>query len=245
MGVTRYIKLLGLTLGVIALNIVVFSRGFIGIEIGGNALSSAIGVTFLVASAITLTYGCYFLLFKAPAALPVKEIKTHDDYVEALSRFRRIKVLEEDIGLALRQLERMRKKKSTLLEVLKQRFDPEELSYKKFSSVIYEVEKLFYLNVRSILNRLNTFDASEFESVSGRKPSSLSPELLQARKNVYGEYLTFTKQSLGTNEEILLKLDQLMLEISRLDSLEPGDIDGMPCMQEIDTLIKQTQYYKN
>ncbi|MCM3626180.1 hypothetical protein M3194_02210 [Paenibacillus glycanilyticus] len=245
MNVTGYIKLLGLTLGVVALNIVVFSRGFIGIEIGDNALSSAIGVTILVASAITLTYGCYFLLFKGPAALPVKEIKTHDDYVVALTRFKGIKILEEDIGLALRQLERMRKKKNTLLEVLKQRFDPAELSYKKFSTVIREVEKLFYLNVRSILNRLHTFDPSEFESVSGRKPPPLPQELLQARKNVYGEYLSFTKQSLGTNEEILLKLDQLMLEISRLDSLEPGDIDSMLCMQEIDTLIKQTQYYKN
>nr|WP_167279030.1 hypothetical protein [Paenibacillus lupini] len=245
MSLTRYIKLLGLTLGVAALNIVVFSSGLIGIEIGADALSSAIGVTFLVASVITLTYGCYSLIFKAPVSLPVKEIKTHDDYIEALSRFKRTKVLEEDIDLALRQLERMRKKKNTLLEVLKQRFDPAELSYKKFSSVIYEVEKLFYLNVRSILNRLHTFDASEFESVAGRKPSALPQELLQVRKNVYGEYLSFTKQSLGTNEEILLKLDQLMLEISRLDSLEPGDIDSMPCMQEIDTLIKQTQYYKN
>ena len=42
-----------------------------------------------------------------------------------------------------------------------------------------------------------------------------------------------------------MKLDKLLLEISRLDSLEPGDIDDMPCMQEIDALIKQTQYYKN
>lgn len=245
MGVTRYIKLLSLTLGVAALNIVVFSRGFLGIEIGGSALSSAIGATVLAASAIALIYGCYSLLFRAEAALPTKEIKTREDYVEALSRFRRIKVLEEDMGLALRQLERLAKKKNTLLEVLKQRFDPAELSYKKFAAVIREVEKLFYLNVRSVINRLNTFDESEFESVSGRKPSPLSPELLQARKSVYGEYLSFTKQSLATNEEILLKLDQLLLEISRLDSLEPGDIDGMPCMQEIDALIKQTQYYKN
>jgi hypothetical protein len=42
----------------------------------------------------------------------------------------------------------------------------------------------------------------------------------------------------------LLKLDKLLLEISRLDSLEPGDIENMACMQEIDSLIKQTKYYK-
>ncbi|MNI88070.1 hypothetical protein D3C73_1453300 [compost metagenome] len=61
---------------------------------------------------------------------------------------------------------------------------------------------------------------------------------------MYSEYLTFIKSSLATNEEIMLKLDKLLLEISRLDSFEPGDIENMPCMQEIDSLIKQTKLYK-
>jgi len=34
------------------------------------------------------------------------------------------------------------------------------------------------------------------------------------------------------------------LEISRLDGLEPGEIENMACMKEIDALIKQTKYYK-
>lgn len=35
------------------------------------------------------------------------------------------------------------------------------------------------------------------------------------------------------------------MEISRLDSIDPGDIEKMPCMQEIDELIKQTKLYKD
>lgn len=42
----------------------------------------------------------------------------------------------------------------------------------------------------------------------------------------------------------MLKLDQLLLEISRLDSFEAGDIEQMPCMQEIDQLIKHTKLYR-
>ncbi|MGV2886178.1 hypothetical protein [Paenibacillus taichungensis] len=242
---TKYIKLLGLTIGIVALNVVVFSPGFFGVEIGGSALSTAVGVTILVASALILLYAAYTLIFKPPVALPVKQIKTHEDYVEALSRYKRVKVLEEDILLALRQLDRIQKKKDTLFETLNQRFEPTELSFKKFASVIQEIEKLFYLNLRSILNRLGAFDEEEFESVMGANTTKLSPALLQERKNIYNEYLSFTKDSLGTNEEILLKLDKLLLEISRLDSFEIGDIEKMPCMQEIDTLIKQTKYYKD
>ncbi|QGQ94189.1 hypothetical protein EHS13_04335 [Paenibacillus psychroresistens] len=244
MAGTKNIKLLGLILGVVVLNIVVLSPGFIGVDIGGGALSTAIGVTLLFASTLVLLYGSYVILLKQPVVIPIKLIKTHEDYVEALTQYRRVKALESDIVLALEQMERIRKKKDTLMNVLNQRFDPTELSYKKFASVTLEVEKVFYLNVRSVLNRLNVFDESEFESVMNKKSTHFSPELLQEKALVYNEYLSFVKGSLGSNEEILLKLDKLLLEISRLDSFEPGDIEQMPCMQEIDALIKQTKYYK-
>lgn len=244
MNQTKYIKLVGLILGVLVVNILVLSPGFLGVEIGRNALSTAFAITLLIASALVLLYGSYVLLFKQPVVLPVKEVKTHEDYVEALNHYRHVKTLEEDITFALEQLERLKKKKATLLNVLNQRFDASELSYKKFDSVTYEVEKLFYLNVRSILNRLGVFDESEYLSVMSQKSTKFSNELLQEKRNVYNDYLSFMKSSLDTNEEILLKLDKLLLEISRLDSFEPGDIDNMPCMQEIDSLIKQTKYYK-
>lgn len=244
MNGTKYIKLLGLILGVGVSNILVLSPGFIGVEIGESALTTALGVTLLFASALVLLYGSYALLFKPPVVIPVKQIKTHEDYVEALTHYRRVKVLEDDITLALEQLDRMTKKKVTLFNVLNERFDTTELSYKKFASVTEEVEKLFYLNVRSILNRLHVFDESEFERLRSKKPTPFSRELVQEKTNVYNEYLSFVTSSLGTNEEILLKLDKLLLEISRLDSFEPGDIENMPCMQEIDSLIKQTKLYK-
>ncbi|WP_373228900.1 hypothetical protein [Cohnella sp.] len=244
MAGTKYIKLLGIIVGVVVMNILVLSPGFLGVEIGGSALTTAFGVTSLFASVLVLIYGSYVLLFKPPVVLPVKHIRTHEDYVEALTPYRRVKALEDNITLALEQLERLKKKKITLLNVLNQRFEATELSYKKFASVTYEVEKLFYLNVRSILNRLHVFDESEFESVMRRKSKPFSRELLEEKTNVYNNYLTFMNSSIGTNEEILLKLDKLLLEISRLDSFEPGDIENMPCMQEIDSLIKQTKYYK-
>ncbi len=244
LNLTKYIKFIGLIAAVLIVNILVLSPGFIGVEIGGGPLQAAIGITLLAASALSLLYGSYVWLFKPPVVRPVREIKTHEDYVEALQRFKHMRTLEEDIALALEQLERLRKKKATLLGVLNQRFDPSELSFKKFDSVTYEVEKLFYLNVRSILNRLGVFDESEYKNVMNQKSNKFSSKLQQEKFNLYNEYITFMKSSLGTNEEILLKLDKLLLEISRLDSFEPGDIDQMPCMQEIDTLIKQTKLYK-
>ncbi|MFD2118055.1 hypothetical protein ACFSTH_01535 [Paenibacillus yanchengensis] len=240
----KYIKLLGLALGIVTLNIIVLSPGLLGLEIGSSAFATAFGVTLLLASALALIYGSYIWLFKQPVVLPVKKINTHEDYVDALLRFKQVTVLEGDINLALEQLDRLRKKYDTLFHVLHQRFDSTELSYKKFASVIKEVEKLFYLNVRSILNRLSVFDEAEFKSVMLQKTTRFSQQIQQEKTNLYNEFLTFMKDSLSNNEEILLKLDKLLLEISRLDSFEAGDIENMACMQEIDSLIKQTKYYR-
>jgi RNA processing factor Prp31 len=175
----------------------------------------------------------------------VKEMITYEDYVENLNRYRHVKGVESDIRLALEQMERIQKRKSTLLHVLKQRFEETELSFKKFASVSQEVEKLFYQNIRNILNILSVFDESEFERVIHRKSSSISTELLQKKAKVYNDYLSSMKSSLSNNEEILLKFDQLLLEISSLDNIEPGDIEQLSCMQELDALIKQTKYYKS
>lgn len=241
---TRYIKMLGLCAGIAIVNILAFSPAVVGLRLGASALAAAFGITLLLISALALAYGSYIWLFKRPIVVPVKSLMTHEDYVEGLSRYRHLQSLKEDIEFALEQLDRLQKKKGTLLSVLGDRFEATELSYLKFVSVIAEVEKLFYLNVKSVLGRLQVFDESEYRSIFGPKPSSLSRELLQKKTSMYNDYLTFVRDSLGTNEEILLKLDKLLLEISRLDSLDPAQIESMPCMQEIDTLIKQTKLYK-
>lgn len=241
----KYINLLGLIFIVVILNILLFMPGWIDLGAQTSPLGIAFTVTWVVANILVLLYGCYMTFFKPPAAVPVKTIETHEDYLNALNYYKSIKALEEDVTLVISQLERMKKKREAFLNVLNHRFEAGEMSYKKFASVAQEVEKLLYLNVRSILNRLHVFDKAEYGSMMNNRPKGLSPEMIQKKNKVYSDYLTYLKTSLNTNEEILLKLDQLMLEISRLDSFEEGDIEQMPCMKEIDLLIKQTKLYRD
>ncbi|ASS75207.1 hypothetical protein CIG75_09585 [Tumebacillus algifaecis] len=238
-------KLGGLIVGVTVANIFVFSPGLLGLKLTGEgALQTAFGVTFIVASLLILLTVSYNLLFK-PTPLPsTKELKTREDFVDALGRFKRVKGLEKDIDLALDQLERIEMKTTTLFEVLKQRFDESEMSFMKFASVITSVENLFYRNMKSMLNRLTVFHSTDISKSSARTSSSFSRELQNEKASVHNEYLKFIHESLQTNEEIMLRLDKLLLEISNLDSLEHEDIENMACIQEIDSLIKQTKLYK-
>lgn len=246
MNSSKPLKLLGLIIGVAFLNIVVLSPGLLGIELGGESiLQTASGGTLLIISLIVILYGSYVLLIKPPVVSPVQDIRTHEDYTTALAHYRNVKVLKKEISLALDQLDRLEKKKNTLSDVLHQRFDPSELSFKKFTSVIYEVEKLFYLNTRGILNKLSVFDASEYTKFTGQhRPKQFSEKLVQEKTILYNEYLKYVSGYLAANEEILLKLDKLLLEISLLGSNDYRDVEEMPCMKEIDALIQQTKFYK-
>ncbi|WP_135548157.1 hypothetical protein [Paenibacillus cymbidii] len=244
---TRFIKWLALALAIVAVDIIALSPAFLGIVIGGDAFQTALGITLLLAGAMALLYFGYVWLFKPrhAAPLPVKQIVTRDDYIAALQQFRGVRTLSGDIALSLEQIDRLQKKRDTLIEVLDQRFERTELSYRKFVSVAGEVEKLFFLNIRSILNRLQVFDEAEYLRVMNASAPAFSTALQNEKRSVYGDYIAFVKSSLGANEEMLLKLDKLLLELSRLDSIEPGELESMPCLQEIDALIKQTKLYKS
>lgn len=72
----------------------------------------------------------------------------------------------------------------------------------------------------------------------------LSPRVTQQKQQLRKEYTDYVLGYISSNEEILIKLDQLMLETTRLGTTDYRELDDMPCMQEIDQLIKQTKYYK-
>ncbi len=243
---SRLMKLILLIAGVVLVDVIALSPGLLGAEIGGGGiLETAFGVTLLVMSPIVLLYGSYALLLKPPVTAAIRGLATQEDFIDALRRFRSIKALKPDITLVIDQVERMEKKKLALFDLLGHKFDPGELSYRRFSNVIHEVNRLFYQYVRGIVSRLNVFDATEYDKFAGtRKPSWLSGKLLQERAALYEEYVTYITGSIGANEEILLKLDKLLLEISRLDSTDYAAIEAMPCIREIDALIQQTKFYK-
>ncbi|WP_245648201.1 hypothetical protein [Paenibacillus borealis] len=240
------VKLLGVIAGVVILNISILSPGLLGVAIGGSStLETATGITLLVVSLLIVLYGSYTLLFKRAQVHTVPPLETRDDYIAELNRYLGVRVLKEDVGLAIDQMMRMDKKKLTLLNVLAGRFEREELSFRKFHTVIQEVEKLLYLNIRSILSKLSVFDAAEFSQFTGTINSGRFPGTFIQKKNaLFNEYFSHIKGGLAANEEILLKLDQLLLEISRLGSTDYDTALEMPCMQELTALIGQTKLYQ-
>jgi hypothetical protein len=240
------IRLLGLNLGIAAANIAVFSSGLLAVDLFGSALEKAFGSAFLVLSGSGLVYGNYKLLSEPEKAIPIGAKSTKEDYVEALNEHRGLETFERNIDLLLDQIERLQKKNKTIRDILLQIFNASEISYQKFDAVIAEVENIFFKNIRSIINKLNAFDEDDYNFIKKQRNSgAFSEEIMEEKFNVYNEYIRFVKEATEDNEQILLKLDKLLLEISGLNCIESGELEQMAGMIEIDNLIKQAKYYKD
>ncbi len=237
---------MALNLGIAAANIAVFSSGLLAVDLFGSALEKAFGSAFLVLSGSGLVYGNYKLLSEPEKAIPIGAKSTKEDYVEALNEHRGLETFERNIDLLLDQIERLQKKNKTIRDILLQIFNASEISYQKFDAVIAEVENIFFKNIRSIINKLNAFDEEDYNFIKKqRNAGAFSEEIMQEKFKVYNEYIRFVKEATEDNEQILLKLDKLLLEISGLNCIESGELEQMAGMIEIDNLIKQAKYYKN
>ncbi|HOW13659.1 hypothetical protein [Methanosarcina sp.] len=243
----KLIKLSGLNLGIAAANIITFSPRLIGLQLlGASALETALSITFIFLSLAGLSYGNYELLTKPEKVVQTNKIWTVEDYIEELNIHRGLKTFEKTVDLLLDQIERLQKKNKTIRDILLQIFSASEMSYKKFDTVIAEVEKIFFMNIRSILNKFDAFDEGDYNFIRKKyEDGTFSQELVEEKFKVYSEYINFVKAATEDNEQILLKLDKLLLEISGLNSIESGQLEQMAGMIEIDNLIKQAKYYKN
>lgn len=246
MPTNKILKIAGLNIGIAALDTILFSPGFIGVNIGGaSVFATAFGCSTIFMSIALFVYGNYKILTHKEKIIQASEIKTEEGYINALKQNRSIKTFGQDIEIILEQIERLHKKKDTIRDILLQKFNPEEMSYKKFDDALSAVENVFFMNIRSILNKINAFDEDDYILISKKNAGKIfTQEIIQTKMTIYNEYITFVKNSTEENEQILLKLDKLLLEISKFNSLEDGEIENLSGMKEIDELTKQAKYYK-
>jgi len=240
------VKLAILNTGIAVANVAIFSQGFLGVKLNGtSAFQSALGYTAIVMSVILFAYGNYTLLIQKVKVAPDSEIKSIEDCIDILQQIEGKEAFEKDINTMKSQLKRLEQKKGVIEDVILQKFNPTELSYAKFHRAVVGIENVFLTNIRSILNKINAFDQEEYDNIV-EKDSRIqtSSNIMQTKLNIYNEYISYVRESTEDNEEILIKLDMFMLELSKLNSLENGDILNMPELKEMEDIIDKTKLYK-
>jgi parvulin-like peptidyl-prolyl isomerase len=191
------IRLLGLNLGIAAAGIITFSPRFFGIDLGGHSpLERAFGIAFIFLSGAMLIYGNYKLLTVPERVIPPNKNSAVEDYIEALNMQRGLKTFEVTVDLLIDQIERLQKKNKTIRDIILQTFSASEISYQKFDAVVAEVEKIFFMNLRSILNKMNAFDEDDYNFIRKKyEAGAISQQVMEEKFKVYDEYFNICKNS--------------------------------------------------
>lgn len=232
-------------------NIICFSNAFLHIDMSGKSVfSAAFGIMVIVMSIVLFFYVNFLILFKSDAAkaplITVENINTLDDCEAAIEDFSGISTFSDSLSSVAAQIKRFRKKKATIKEILLQKFADTEISYDRFRGTVDGIQGVMCLNIKSILNRISAFDEDEYKQIKHGKllSKSQNSNIVQAKLDIYNEYITFVDKAVERNEEVLLKLDRLLSEISKFNSLSDGEVEDMDAMKEIEALINDTKWYK-
>ena len=246
MKVKRISSLLGLNIAIVMLNIIIFSPGLFNIKIDFiNIFQTSIGITIIIMSFIIFIIGNYKILIKEDNEIDISKLDDSEDYIEALKENSSKRVFSKDIDILLEQIERMDKKQEKIDDILLQKFTVNEMSYIKFKKTITEVRDVFYINIKSVINKINIFDEQEYEKIKRDiKNGKLNGKIEEQKKDMFDEYIFFVKDSIEDNEEILLKLDKFLFELSKFNSLEDGELENMSAIKDVDELINKIKFYK-
>lgn len=229
---------------IVLINIAMFSNALFGFSLlTGTPLTMSIAWMTVIGSVFVFIKGNTLIFKKEETHLLTQGIHSLNDCIAVFQEaINNGDVFDENILKNIEQIKRFTRKHNTIKDILLQKFSKDEMSFQKFSSVLQDVENVIYMNMRSILNKISAFDVDEYERLT--KGEFSGDELIREKQEIYNEYIGFVDSATKTNEEILLKLDKMLLEISRYNSIDGGDIKKLPAIMEMDELIKNANLYK-
>jgi hypothetical protein len=245
--VKKLLKMLSLDIAVLGLLTFCFFNPFFQLGLGIGAMITAATIAICTTAGAVLLYGNVKILLtdtREPLRLEYSPEKTFtlDDCERVLSG-KHPKTFERTLQRALEHVRKMKRKKAVITDILLQKFDEGEMSYIKFKTAVENVEKVMCVNMRSMLSRISAFDEEEFNQI--RKEAKFRPSpTMQQSLEIYLEYITFAEKAVEQNEEILLKLDRLLAEVSKFNTIDSTQLGEMSAMQELESLITDTKWYK-
>ena len=237
----QLIKALTLNVSIVIIDILLLSEGFLHLLSHDAIILRAIGISAMVMSALFFAYGNYCILLKTqPTKLyKLTEFTNREDYINALRNCPNQKIFKLEIDKSMKQIERMHKKSELLHVILLQYFTEGEMAYNRFQNVMKGTETIFFENIKRMINHISIFDPERFQ-VGQKQGDSDNSDYDDSSQ----QYVERIRTSISRNDILIRKLDDLILEISKLDDMKESSLGELPAIQEIDRLIEETKYYQ-
>jgi hypothetical protein len=187
--------------------------------------------------------------FKSPnrelSSFTGKEILSIESYINLLHRYIRThgKILKSNLLSIVKYSNKLLIKKDKIINNLLTHFESNELSFQKFSLTLENISLLLARSLNSVIININSFNEDDYNQLISS--SSTNNNNFIERLQIYDEYINFVSQSVESIDLILLKMDKLQLQTSRLKSIKYENIESLDAIEEINKLIEDTKLYQN
>ncbi len=171
------------------------------------------------------------------------EERRKNKYLEVLNKSAENPVFSSEIEVTKEHIEQIQTRLQKLNDILTSHFKPHEMTYKRFKGIIEDATTRFYANVKTMVKRINIFDTKDYFRISDRNVN-MSVSARQERLKIYTEHINYVKKIVEANENIISKLDRLLLELAKLDDFSEEALNNNAAINELNDLIDQTKFYK-
>jgi hypothetical protein len=194
-----------------------------------------------------LSYRIFFRV-KSPKAVVYTgdTIESIPGYIKLLNEYidNNGKTFRKNLETIVEYCRKFIRKKELLNKTLLANFSPTELTYIKFNTILNNIEDSIANNLNSVLVHLHGFDEDEYEQMF-KNPASLSSMANnRERFQLYKDHLKIVGSSVTFIDGILLKIDKLQFETTKLKTIDFNDIENLESVKDIDHLISTMKYYK-
>ena len=94
-----------------------------------------------------------------------------------------------------------------------------------------------------MIKRIDIFDTKDYLNIY-RSSTGMSVAAKKERMRIYTEHIDYVHKLVDSNENIISKLDGLLLELTKLDDFSEESLNNNPAINELTALIDQTKFYK-
>ncbi len=237
-------KLLFGNLGFLIGFIVLFSPGFLGLSItDASVIRAALSVTMGIMMPVGMVIYNYKTLSQKEEH---KYIGTNQYSVEEirqeLQHYLGSGLFGQVARSSLDQLDKCEKMQAGVNEILNRKFDKGSLTYQRFDTIAGSAQNTVMANMVNMLNRMRVIDDGVYARLLNYKHDDIPDDIQIQQLELYNKNIAAVKEQRNQNERLIYKLDELRLELAASESV---DAAGIKAYAEIDTLIKQIEYYQN
>lgn len=236
------IKVVILNFIIIITAIVAYSPGLLNLRPGDDSIFRAgMSIIIIIVLIFAFFYGNFELTKpKVLKRVNVKEISDIEKAEKLLANYFNAKYFGSTAKTAANQLDRLVKSFDKLKDILNERFEEGTMSHNKYMRVIESAGSSAIDNIVTMANRMQMFDENTYDKLLDYKNDDIPDDIQEKQLELYDGNMDIIKQTIAANENLLLKMDTLLMELAAVKDKRETEL----LLEEIEKLTNEVKYYQ-